>query len=224
MLLRRLEDEMHRAVEPPFMTQGNQRLGRAEQHRRMAVMAAGMHLSGMGRTVRKGVEFIERQRVHVGAQPDGAAARADLQRADDAGAGEPAMHDKAKFVELSGHQLGGAPFAESELGMRVKVAADRRDALLQIRKQVFELHRLSPSTAWEWPSYPKGAALSDGRGDTGIRSHLRGSGFPPRATGRRLFRWRRSLGGSRRREADAGRIEAAVDQGGENRHGLGQAA
>lgn len=44
ILLRRLEDQVHRAVE--IAPLGN-RLGRAEQHGGVAVMTAGMHLAGV---------------------------------------------------------------------------------------------------------------------------------------------------------------------------------
>ena len=48
----------------------------AEQHRGVPVMAAGVHLARVGRAVREVCLLIHRQRVHVGAQPDGFAAAA----------------------------------------------------------------------------------------------------------------------------------------------------
>ena len=66
-LLGRLEDHDRGAGEIA-------RLGeiarRAEQHRGVAVMAAGVHLAGHGRLVGQVVRLLDRQRVHVGAQPD----------------------------------------------------------------------------------------------------------------------------------------------------------
>ncbi len=66
--LGRLEDEVDGAVEVP-------RLGKvprgAEQHRRVPVMPAGMHLSGVGGTVRDVARLLHRQAVHVGAEADG---------------------------------------------------------------------------------------------------------------------------------------------------------
>ena len=44
--------------------------GGAEQHGDVAVMPARMHLAGVARRVRKGVDFMHRQRIHVGAQAD----------------------------------------------------------------------------------------------------------------------------------------------------------
>lgn len=49
--LRRLEDEAHDAVETALL---GQELGRTEQHRRVAVMAAGMHDSGIAGAVWRG--------------------------------------------------------------------------------------------------------------------------------------------------------------------------
>ena len=43
---------------------------RAEQHRGMAVMAAGVHQAGVLGGIRQIGRFLDRQRVHVGAQPD----------------------------------------------------------------------------------------------------------------------------------------------------------
>jgi hypothetical protein len=49
--------------------------GGAEQHRRMAVVAAGVHPAGMPRRIGKPGFFLDRQRIHVGAQRDRPAAR-----------------------------------------------------------------------------------------------------------------------------------------------------
>ena len=66
-LLGRLEDHDRGAGEVA-------RLGEvvrgAEQHRGVAVMAAGVHLAGHRRFVGHVVGLLDRQRVHVGAQPD----------------------------------------------------------------------------------------------------------------------------------------------------------
>ncbi len=139
-LLGRLENEMHRAFEVSLAAQRRQSLGRTQQHRGMAVMTAGMHLSRMARAVLEGIEFVERQRVHVGAQADGATAAAGLQAADHAGAGQAAMHRQAERLEFFRHDIGGAPFAEGEFRMGMDVAADGRDAGVQIGDQIVEFH------------------------------------------------------------------------------------
>ncbi len=66
-LLGRLEDDHGGAGE---IAGFGQILGGAEQHRGVAVMAAGVHLAGNGRLVGQPGLLFERQRVHVGAQPN----------------------------------------------------------------------------------------------------------------------------------------------------------
>ncbi len=126
--LARLEDEMHGAFEIA-------RLGevarRAEQHRRVPVMAAGMHLSVMRRAVRELVRLLHRQAVHIGPQPDRAQRVAAPDRADDPGLGQPAMHLAAIFGELLGDDIAGPLLGEAEFGMGVDIAADL-DQLVEI--------------------------------------------------------------------------------------------
>ena len=66
-LFRRLEDHDGVAGEIPGLREIT---GRAEQHRGMPVMAASMHLARcLGCVVKLG-RLLDRQRIHVGAQPD----------------------------------------------------------------------------------------------------------------------------------------------------------
>ena len=115
----RLEDEVDRAVEVA-------RLGeiarRAEQHRGVPVMAAGMHHARPGRLVRHLVRLEDRQRVHVGAQPDRDRPIALAQHADHAGPADAAMHLDAERLELLRHDVGGAVLGEPDLRMRMEVA------------------------------------------------------------------------------------------------------
>ena len=70
-LLGRLEDHDRGAGEVARL---GQVFGGAEQHGGVAVMAAGVHLAGHRRPVGDVGRLLERQRVHVGAQPDHLAA------------------------------------------------------------------------------------------------------------------------------------------------------
>ena len=79
--LRRLEDEANGAVEPAFLSQD---LRRTEQHRRVAVMAAGMHDARVLRAIGHVRLFGDAQGVHIGPKRDRPVAIAALQRADDA--------------------------------------------------------------------------------------------------------------------------------------------
>ena len=65
----RLENQVDGAVE---IAVRGQVVRRAQQHGGVAVVAAGVHLAGVARRVGKAVDFLHGQRVHVGAQADGA--------------------------------------------------------------------------------------------------------------------------------------------------------
>src|SRR6266581_597389 len=117
-LLRRLEDEMHRALEIAHLGED---AGGAEQHGGVAVMAAGMHPTLMRRGMGKGIRLLHRQAIHVGAQADRTQRIAAPQRADDAGLGKATMDFAAIFSELRRDDVRGALFGEGELGMRVDV-------------------------------------------------------------------------------------------------------
>ncbi len=67
---RRLEDEVHRAVEVARLGQVARR---AEQHGGVPVMPAGMHLPRIGGAMGEVVGLGHRQAIHVGAEADGAA-------------------------------------------------------------------------------------------------------------------------------------------------------
>ena len=87
-LFRRLKDHDRIAGEIPGL---GEIAGRAEQHRGMPVMAAGMHLARRLGGVRQLGRLLDRQRIHVGAQPDHldialAGRLAALDDTDDAGA------------------------------------------------------------------------------------------------------------------------------------------
>ena len=72
VLLGGLEDEIDGAVEVLGL---GEILGGAQQHHRVAVMAAGMHLAGDRRFVIEVVGLVHVERVHVGAQADRALAK-----------------------------------------------------------------------------------------------------------------------------------------------------
>src|SRR6185437_15231014 len=82
------------------------------------------------RAMREAVRLQDRQRIHVGAKPDRARRVARLQHADHAGLADAPMHFDA--------EAGGAFLVESELRMRVEIAAPRRQlvvVLAQARDQ-----------------------------------------------------------------------------------------
>ena len=118
----RLEDQVRDAVE---LTGRGQVARRAQQHGRVAVVAAGMHLVGNRGGVLELVLLLQMQRVHVGAQPDRLLSRpVALQGSHDAGRGQAAMYFETPGFELLCHDLGGPDLLEGGLGMTMDVASD----------------------------------------------------------------------------------------------------
>src|SRR5690606_34838623 len=116
----RLEDEMYGAGE---ITALRKRTSGAEQHRRVAIVTAGMHLALYRRLVRPVGKLRHGQRVHVGAKADGAGAVAHLQRADDAGSPKAPMHGCSCLLQQAGDDPAGADLLEAEFRMGVKITA-----------------------------------------------------------------------------------------------------
>nr|GEU28156.1 probable 3-hydroxyisobutyrate dehydrogenase-like 2, mitochondrial [Tanacetum cinerariifolium] len=117
----RLENQVHRAIEVAMLSQV---FCCAEQHGRMAVMAARVHLAGMARRVLERVHFLHGQGIHVGAQADGARGRAVLDDADDAGHAQAADDGDAPRRQFFGDHVGRALFFVAKFWMGVQVAAD----------------------------------------------------------------------------------------------------
>ncbi len=126
-LFGRLEHEHHAAVE-------GARLGEvprgAEQHRGVAVVAAGVHLAGRLGGPGRARDLLDRQRVHVGPKADRTAPRPGppVQHADHARPSEAGRH----LVEPEGAQLFGdhgrrAVEVVEQLRMAVEVAAPLGD-------------------------------------------------------------------------------------------------
>src|SRR3546814_17800825 len=68
VLLGGLEDEGDATIE---IARLGEVLGGAQQHRRVAVVTAGVHLALVPRAVVEAVELLDMQGVHIGAQADG---------------------------------------------------------------------------------------------------------------------------------------------------------
>ena len=93
-------------------------LGRPQQHRGVAVMAAGVHHARMPARVLEGVALGDRQRVHVGADAHGALRGAVAQRADQAGGGQAPRHLDAPAFRACWppRRWSGSPAARSRGG------------------------------------------------------------------------------------------------------------
>jgi len=92
----------------------------AEQHRGMAVVAAAVHLARHGARPGQAGHFLERDRIHIGTQPDAPPiSRAPLQHADHAGDGDATVHRVAPCAQLFGNEGAGGMLLEAELGLAV---------------------------------------------------------------------------------------------------------
>ena len=117
----------------------------AQQHRGVAVMAAGMHLSRHRRGMSEVVALVDGKRVHVGAERDRAAGPAAFERADDFGAGEAAMDRQAEPFELMRDEGGGVVLLERGLGICMDAAAPRHHVGVEIGDAVDDRHGPAPA-------------------------------------------------------------------------------
>ena len=102
----------------------------------MAVVAAGVHFSGLRTGVGKGVELLHGQRVHIGPQTHAAPAGPTIAPVDDAnhpGGRHATVQCNAPAGQLLRHDIGGAHFLKTQLRVGVDVFADggNRSGVLQ---------------------------------------------------------------------------------------------
>ncbi len=122
---RRLEAEDERSIERPGL---REMAGRPEQHRRVAVMSAGVHASGRGGGVFGAARLRDRQSVHVGADenaPVRARRRAlgAVQDAENAGLADAFDNlVEPEGAEPLGDQARGARQIVGQLGMTMEIA------------------------------------------------------------------------------------------------------
>ena len=121
-------------------------LAAPKQHRGVAVVAAGVHLAGHRRFVRQAGLLLERQRIHVGAQPHHLAAGlapglAAADDADDAGAADTRHHlVAAEAFELVGNGSRRAVHVILQLRVHVHVAAPGGDLVVQVGDAIDDRH------------------------------------------------------------------------------------
>ena len=142
-LFRRLKDHDRVAREIPRL---GEITGRAEQHRSMPVMAAGVHLARRPGGVSEICRLLDRQRVHIGAQRDYldiAFGRrlAALDDADDAGAAETCRDFvAAEFPQALRHECCGAMHVVQQFGVLMDIPAPGLNIGLQIGDAVNDGH------------------------------------------------------------------------------------
>ena len=189
-LLGRLEDHHGGAVE---VSGFGEVLGGPEQHRGVAVVAAGVHLAWILRLVGQARRLLDRQRIHVRAQPDGAGGTLPLPAADDtdhAGAADAGHHlVAAEALELVGHHARSTMDVEHQFGMGVNILPPRLNLVVEVGDAVDDRHGalLERETA---PAqvFPARKRLSKAtpRGQVNI-------GTEPAAPARDLHRWPAAL-------------------------------
>ena len=142
-LFRGLEDHDRVAGEIPRLRE----IARCpEQHRGMAVMAAGVHLAGRLRGIGQIGFLVDRQRVHIGAQTDHldlaiVGRLLALDDADDAGPAEPCRNlVAAELPQAVRHERRGAMHVVQQFGMFMDIPAPGRDIGLQIGDAVDDGH------------------------------------------------------------------------------------
>ena len=121
----RLEDQVNRAVKIAVF---GEVLGCCQQHGGVTIMPTGVHLARVFTGVFKGVELLHRQCVHVGAQANRAAAGAAFDNAHHARGTHATMNWNAPLSELPGHQVGGADFFKTQLGVGMNFSPDGGNA------------------------------------------------------------------------------------------------
>src|SRR5215471_13071614 len=139
----RLKDQMHGAVEIAGLGKVP---SRTEQHRRMPVMAAGMHAPVISRSVGKVGRLLNRQAVHIGSKPNRAQRIASAQPANDTGLTDAAKYLAAEPGELLGDEVGGALLFEPEFGMGMNVMPPFLQFVMEFRDAFDDLHAASRCT------------------------------------------------------------------------------
>ncbi len=144
---RGLEDDDGRAVK---VTRLRKIPRGAEQHRRVAVMTAGVHAAFRFRRVRLVGLFEDRQRIHVGAQADHLAA-AVAASANDADHARPAYPGdyfvEAESAQLFGNGRGRPVDLVEDLRVLVQVMPPSDDVVLEIGETVDDRHGELPAEA-----------------------------------------------------------------------------
>ena len=142
-LFRRLEDHDRSAGEIPRF---GEIAGGAQEHRGVAVMAAGVHQALRFGSVGQIGRLLDRQRVHVGPQPDDldvalAGGLVALDDADHAGAAETGRHlVAAEFPQPVRHQCRSTVDVVQQFGMFMDIPAPGLDVGLQIGDAVDDGH------------------------------------------------------------------------------------
>jgi hypothetical protein len=139
-----LENQVHGPIEIAGL---GEVAGGAQQHRRVPVMTAGVHATLMLRAIGEVGRLLDRQRVHIGPQPDGVRGCARAQPADHTGAADPTKDFEAEPRELRCDEIGGPTLLEPKLGVGMDIPAPTRQIVSEFCNALDDAHHRPPVIA-----------------------------------------------------------------------------
>jgi len=114
--------------------------GGPEEHRHVAVVAAGVHLARHPGAVLPSLDFLNRQGIHVGPQQNGGAGGLrSTQHTDDPRAADLGAHLESQLPEALRDERGGAVLLEAELRVAVEGAAPLHEVVRQSHDPIFQI-------------------------------------------------------------------------------------
>src|SRR5579859_5563696 len=106
------------------------------------------------------VRLEDRQRVHIGTEPDRARRVAGPEHADDAGLADAVMHLDAEGSELLGDNRRCALLLETQLRMRMDIAPPRRQLIVELAHSRNYMHVSPPPNHSTQPVIARAARQS----------------------------------------------------------------
>ena len=139
-----LEDEVHRARE---VLLARERCGGAEQHGRVAVVAARMHPAFVARGIGHTRALLDVQRIEIRAQADRiAGADCAAEHGNQAGLGEARVHFQTEGAELVGNERARRRLLEGGLRMGVQMMTPRLHVRNERGDFGDDVHGVNPTT------------------------------------------------------------------------------
>src|SRR5579875_529203 len=117
----------------------------------MSIVPAGMHLAVNSRAILDFVQFIYRERVHVGANGNSFCSRptcASAQQPDNARFSNARLYLQSQSTQTLRHNAGGAHLFKGEFGMFVQVATHRHHIGNEFINFGFQLISLGHEASW----------------------------------------------------------------------------
>jgi hypothetical protein len=97
---------------------------RAEQHRCVSIVTTAVRDTLMNACMCRAAFFMDRQRIHVSPQPNGAIGAPGLNYSDDPGLPDSFMNGDPHRAQAVCHQCSGSSFRECKLGVAMNIVTD----------------------------------------------------------------------------------------------------